>query len=88
MHGNANKKMNDLFHIQGIAFIFQMVNSKGHLSIKLTPIGFKWAWLTCYIKSHKTSIEIWDKYVHLTFPHFPCLTTLRCESFQAFQKYL
>jgi hypothetical protein len=58
MHGDANKKMDDNFPIQGIPIILEKDNSKGHLSIKLTSIGSKHAWFTCYIRSHRISTTI------------------------------
>jgi len=36
---NANKNMDDIYHIQQIPFIFEEVNSKGHLLIKSTSMG-------------------------------------------------
>lgn len=85
MHDNAIKRMDDVFLFQRIPFIFEEVNSKRHLSIKVAFSSSRWAWFTCYVGSHKTNITIWPEYGHLTFSHIPCPMTFRCEMFQAFQ---
>jgi len=52
-----------------------------------TSPNFKWAWITCYIRSNCISTWIWFKYGHLTSSHIPCSTTPRCKLFQAIQNY-
>jgi hypothetical protein len=38
-----------------------------------------------YNINNKTSVAIWVGHDHITISHVPCLTTFRCELFQAFQ---
>jgi hypothetical protein len=70
IHTNVKEGTNDNFFIQGISIILQEVNSKWHLSFKLSFTKFRWAWFSCYDKQYNMCNKLgWTwSHCHLTCP--------------------
>jgi hypothetical protein len=88
MHGNVNEGMDDLLFIQGIFIIFQKASFRWHISIQLTSIDSKWAWVASYHRSNKTCAIVWLGNDHFAISHITCPTIVGRELFQTFQNNL